>query len=405
MFTSRSSDKMPLRSLNAQSSREGLTESSTPQRPYDVPDGGLKAWVMVAGGWLVLFSTMGYFHSMASLRDYYVVEYLNNYSPSSIAWIGSFQLMMPFALGLVSGRLFDKGHFHLLEITGSAIFTFSLFMILLNLLVSQGVGLGMGAGLTWVPTVSITSHHFSKRRSLASGVVLSGISAGATVFPISIRLIPKIGFSSAVRTSGYLVIGTLVAGNAMMRTRPRPARATPDIKSFFTDDAYLWAMLGIQHSVGSGLAFYSIAIMNGTSAFGRIFTNYLADIYGPYYLHILCTMVTAGTNWAVLGIHGSGTLVLVSTLYGILSGAWLALSFAVLAALARGPDEVGARTGIALAAGSLGSLCAAPIQGALLTREFHWVRPVAFSTSSVVASACCFVCITVIVRRRAPRVL
>jgi hypothetical protein len=33
--------------------------------------------------------------------------------------------MMPFALGLVSGRLFDKGHFHFLEITGSAIFTFS----------------------------------------------------------------------------------------------------------------------------------------------------------------------------------------------------------------------------------------------------------------------------------------
>jgi hypothetical protein len=36
-----------------------------------------------------------------------------------------------------------------------------------------------------VPSVSITSQHFAKRRSLATGVVMSGSSAGATVFPIS----------------------------------------------------------------------------------------------------------------------------------------------------------------------------------------------------------------------------
>jgi hypothetical protein len=33
--------------------------------------------------------------------------------------------MMPFALGIVSGKLFDNGHFHLLQITGGTIFTFS----------------------------------------------------------------------------------------------------------------------------------------------------------------------------------------------------------------------------------------------------------------------------------------
>lgn len=38
-----------------------------------------------------------------------------------------------------------------------------------------------------------------------------------------------------------------------------------------------------------------------------------------------------------------------------------------------------ARTGLALALSSFGSLGAAPVQGALLTHDFHWIRPIAFS--------------------------
>ncbi|KAJ7760057.1 MFS general substrate transporter [Mycena maculata] len=354
----------------------------------------------VAGAWLILFSTFGYLYAFGVYEG---------------QWIGSFQLMMPFALGIVSGKLFDGGHFHAVEIAGGTLFTFSIFMLSLAkpshyYQVCQGVGMGLGAGLTFVPSVTITSHHFSKRRSLATGIVMSGSSAGGTIFPIR--------FPSAVRASGYLVLGCIVVGNLMMRKRPRPARAVPDMKTFF-DGAYLWAILGtllstsgiflpviyiqlfaVQHSVGSSIAFYSIAIMNGAGAFGRIAGNYLADIYGPFNLQIICTLATASTIWAVLGVHTTGTLVAVSTLYGFFSGAWLALSLAVLATLARNRDEVGARTGIALALGSFGCLGSAPIQGALLTRDFFWIRPVAFSASIVVASACCFTFMTLLARKR-----
>ncbi|KAJ7481014.1 MFS general substrate transporter [Mycena galericulata] len=381
----------------------------------------------IAGAWLVLFSTFGYLYSFGVYEDFYVLEFLTNCSPSSIAWIGSFQLMMPFALGIVSGKFFDRGYFHVLEIAGGVLFTFSLFMLSLSkpahyyqVFLSQGVGMGLGAGLTFVPSVTITSHHFSKRRSLATGVVMSGSSAGATVFPIMLNhLIPKIGFASAVQASGYVVLSTLVVGNLMMRTRPRAARGTPDIKSFFTDGAYLWAIAGglsatfgiylpviyiqlfaVQHSVGSNIAFYSIAIMNGAGAFGRIAGNYFADKYSPFKLQIISTLCTAGTIWAVLGIHDTRTLALVSTLYGMFSGAWLSHALVVLASLARNSDEIGARTGIALALASFGSLGAAPIQGALLTRDFFWIRPVAFSGSILVVSACCATVMTVLARNR-----
>ncbi|KAJ6595661.1 MFS general substrate transporter [Mycena vulgaris] len=399
-----------------------------------VPDGGIKAWTTIAGAWLVLFGTFGFLYSFGVYEDFYALEYLTNHTPSSIAWIGSFQLMMPFALGVVSGKLFDNGHFHAVEIGGGVIFIFSVFMLSLakplqyyqvRIFSSQGVGVGIGLGFTFVPTISITVHHFAKRRGLASGVALSGSSVGATIFPIMLNhLIPKIGFPGAVRATGYIVLGCLVAGNALMRTRlpprsKRPNATAPDIKSFFTDAAYMWAVLGallssigfyfpliyiqlyaVQHSVGSSLAFYSIAILNGSSAFGRIAGNHLADIYGPFNVQVLCTFITGGTIWAVLGVHNSWSLVLVSILYGIFSGAWLALAFACLSSLARTPDEVGARTGLALALSSVGSLSSAPIQGALLTRDFIWIRPIAFSASMMFAGALCFAVTRILQSRR-----
>jgi MFS family permease len=45
--------------------------------------------------------------------------------------------------------------------------------------------MGLGLGLTFLPSVGITVHHFKRRRGLASGIVMSGSAIGATVFPIS----------------------------------------------------------------------------------------------------------------------------------------------------------------------------------------------------------------------------
>ncbi|KAJ6604985.1 MFS general substrate transporter [Mycena sp. CBHHK59/15] len=386
------------------------------------PEGGLQAWTTIAGAWLVLFATFGYLYSFGVYEDFYALEYLTNHTPSSIAWIGSFQFMMPFALGLVSGKLFDEGKFHHVEIAGGFIFIVSLFMLSLakplqyyQIFLSQGLGMGIGIGLTLVPTLSINVHYFQKRRGLASGVALSGSALGATVFPIMLNhLIPTIGFARAVRATGYVVLGCLVVGNAMMRTRlpprsQRPHAKTPDIKGFFTDVGYMCASIGlliasvgfyfpviyiqllaVQHSVGNDVAFYSIAVVNLSSAFGRVSGNHLADVYGPFNVLLPYTIFTSATIWAVLGIHDKASLVVVSILYGWFSGAWLALAFVAMSSLARSADEVGARTGLALAISSIGSLASAPIQGALLTSNFCWIRPAAFSSSMLLVGAGCF---------------
>uniref|UniRef100_A0A8H7XS38 Uncharacterized protein n=1 Tax=Psilocybe cubensis TaxID=181762 RepID=A0A8H7XS38_PSICU len=221
-------------------------------------------------------------------RDGGTVGWISIFGSNS--WIGSFQLMMPFLFGLVSGKLFDAGYFHALVITGSALFTIrfnipSLFMLSLvkpqhyaQVFLSQGVGMGVGLGLTFVPTVSSIVHHFQKRKVLATGIVMSGSSLGGIVFPISeywtsvqvhqstiqshaplcsakgielkaghSHLIPSIGFPKAVRASGYLVLGMLVLANCLMKSAyPKSTGNRPQVNilSFFTDPPYIFATLG-----------------------------------------------------------------------------------------------------------------------------------------------------------------
>ncbi|KAJ7126153.1 hypothetical protein C8R44DRAFT_874531 [Mycena epipterygia] len=62
-----------------------------------------------------------------------------------------------------------------------------------------------------------------------------------------------------------------------------------------------------------------------------------------------------------------------------------------------------ARTGIALALSSFLSLFSAPIQGALLTQDFIWIRPVAFSATMMTVGACCYAVTTFLVRSHAPQ--
>ncbi|KAJ7203682.1 major facilitator superfamily domain-containing protein [Mycena haematopus] len=408
---------------DTESQLETASFSVSDTETFEVPDGGFVAWRTVAGAWLVLFATFGYSFTFGVYEDYYVRVFLNNHTPSSISWIGSFQIMMPFLLGPVAGKIFDEGGFHVLEIVGGLIFTISVFMLSLcqqgqyyQVFLAQGLGMGIGLGFTYLPSVSVVVHHFKHHSWLASGIVMSGSSVGATVFPIMTnQLLSRVGFAQTIRLTGAIIPPVLVLGNLMMRTRlpPRSKRsdnvAPPDVKSFFVDPAYMIAVLGmflgllglyfplvylqlfsVQHNVSSTLAFYSIPILNASGAFVRLFGNYWADAYGPFNLQVGCSIASGVFIFAMLGIHNAGSLVVIALLYGVFSNWYLALAFACFASLAKGPEEVGARGGIALALCSLGALISAPIQGALLTNEYLWIRPITFAGTTTFASGVCF---------------
>ncbi|KAG0663119.1 hypothetical protein C6P46_002962, partial [Rhodotorula mucilaginosa] len=233
------------------------------------PDGGWRAWANVLGGFLVLFASLGLVSAFGVFQVYYV----------QISWIGSCQLCLFFLLALVAGPLFDKGHFRYL----------------------------IGAG-----SLSVQSHWFEKRRSLAVGIVASGSSVGGICFPIMLnKLIANqdVGFATAVRAVGAVVAFSLLIANLIMS--PHPARKVmqkpprPPLKQVFTltytsyvIGAFIlnWGMwfpnfyvqLYFQRQRASEHAtYYALAIFNAGSFVGRVLPGIAADLFfGPLNMQI-----------------------------------------------------------------------------------------------------------------------
>jgi MFS family permease len=52
--------------------------------------------------------------------------------------------------------------------------------------------MGLGAGLLFTPSTAIISVYFKRRRSLAFGTALTGMSLGAVAFPICLSNLPHV---------------------------------------------------------------------------------------------------------------------------------------------------------------------------------------------------------------------
>jgi hypothetical protein len=72
------------------------------------PDGGLEAWLAVAGASGIFFCCLGFSNSFGIFAEYYLTHQLQHESPDAIAWIGSSSICISFFAGLVGGPLFDR---------------------------------------------------------------------------------------------------------------------------------------------------------------------------------------------------------------------------------------------------------------------------------------------------------
>ncbi|KZT05783.1 MFS general substrate transporter [Laetiporus sulphureus 93-53] len=382
----------------------------------DIPDGGLRAWMSVLGGFIVLFCTFGYSNSFGVYQAYFTLA--GTSSSSNISWIGSLQLFLAFSMGLPAGRLLDKGYFRITTIVGSVLFVFSMFMLSLT---------DPHDGLLLVPAQSVQAHHWRRRRAFAIGIVASGTTShcagvGGIVYPIMLNQLihGSAGFAWGVRASAFMTLGLLAIANCLMTTR-LPERkdglaSMGMLKAIFADLAYTALQIGFfltlwglyypyfylqlwvnLHGLSENLAFYTvraipiqtprrtpltagqIAILNAGSIPGRVVLNILADDFGVF--NVLCPviLIMGVLVFAMFGVTHTGSVIVFALLYGFFSGSYLSLSAAALASLAKSVDEVGVRLGAAYFMASFAFLTGTPINGALLGTDDRWYRPTVFS--------------------------
>jgi hypothetical protein len=79
-----------------------------PPGPDDFPEGGTRGWLVAAGTAGIMFCTLGYANSFGVFQAYYIQNQLRDHSPDEISWIGSLQVFLVFAVGVLGGPIFDR---------------------------------------------------------------------------------------------------------------------------------------------------------------------------------------------------------------------------------------------------------------------------------------------------------
>jgi len=326
------------------------------------------------------------------------------------------------------------GFFHPLTMIGSLIYIFSLFMLSLakpqkyyQVFLSQGLGMGIGMGMIYLPTMGVMAHHFLKKRVLVMGIVVSGASIGGVIHPIMLNKLfyGRVGFAWGVRASGFLNLGVMICALAMMRTRLPGKNAGglgAAVKRFARDPPYILAVFGaflvimglffpvfflqlysIQHGINTNISFYSLAILNGLNALGRIIPSYIAQKVGVYEMLVPSTLLSGVLTFVMLAAKDVAGVVNVGVFFGFFSGVYISMLVPMLVMLSDNVAEIGIRMGICFTFTGIGSFVGTPIAGALLGSEFKWWRPVTFAGVVILVGTASIAVSGVLLKRKRAR--
>ncbi|KAI0389301.1 MFS general substrate transporter [Xylariaceae sp. FL0594] len=365
--------------------------------PNDFPDGGLEAWLVVAGSALILFTSFGLINCAGVFVQYYANGPLSDYSTSSITWIVSLQTFLLNASSLVMGNLFDSYGTRWILPIGTVIYALGLMLLSLStefyqIILTQGLVCGVGAAAVFNCATNSTLTWFFRRRAAALGIVVAGSAVGGVVLPIFMaKLIPRIGFPWTIRSLGFIVLVFCGAACSTVKSR-LPPRKKPivvaalvkpfrDIRYSLVVAASFFVFWGLylpfnfinlqaqQQGVSPDLVPYILPILNAVGIFGRIIPGMVADRAGRFNVTILVTALSAVFTLA-LWIPGKSTATtfIFGALYGFASGGYISLIPPVIAQISD-IREIGARSGALLFVASLASLTGSPIGGAIVSAQ------------------------------------
>ena len=166
----------------ANSPKEGNPQSEHPQHDT-VPDGGVLAWTQVFGSWILFFNTFGLINTFGIYQTFYASGQLFKASSSDISWIGSVQAFTILFVGALTGPVYDAGYLRTLLVLGSFGVVFGHMMLSLcheywQVLLAQGITVGLGASCLFIPGIAVLPGYFSRHIGLAVGLAVSGSSFG-----------------------------------------------------------------------------------------------------------------------------------------------------------------------------------------------------------------------------------
>ncbi|KAI0694845.1 MFS general substrate transporter [Earliella scabrosa] len=206
------SDSWPAQQLSTQSSMAAL-HVVDPQEGVNVQelppvDKGFAAWSFCAASFVLEIMVWGFSFSYGIFQDYYTSHPpFNNSSPVALAAVGTVALALQYGEALILSILLRRYPDYLqasmwfgLVLYFVSLFASSFATQVWQLILLQGVGVGVGGGMLYMPVFKLLPEWFSERRGLAGGIIFSGNGVGGFVFPFMINsLLNKVGLRWTLR--------------------------------------------------------------------------------------------------------------------------------------------------------------------------------------------------------------
>ncbi|KAI3321472.1 MFS transporter, MCP family, solute carrier family 16, member 6 [Xylariaceae sp. AK1471] len=335
-------------------------DSVAPQPP---PDGGY-GWFCVLAQFLINGFTWGVAASYSVYLAYYLSHNLfTEARPIDYAFIGGFNfafalLVAPLATLLM--RLYGvRNPMFVGDIILTAGFISASFATKVwHLYLSQGLCVGTGIGLLYIPATAIIPQWFTRRRSLANGICAAGSGIGGLIVCFATQaMLDSKGLVLSLRITAMVVFFVNLAATLLIRSRNEEIKPDLRIFNFHLLVSYQvklllgWGiiiMLGYitlmfslsDYTVAIGRSYQEsatvAAILNLGAAIGRPFIGYVSDRYGRVEVAGIATF-SCGILVFALWLPTTNYIVLI--IFALLSGSILGIFWAAIAPLAA--DVVG----------------------------------------------------------------
>lgn len=252
--------------------------------------------------------------------------YAGQTSILKISFVGTIAGALLVALGLFITPIIQKIGFRGTMAIGTIACPLSLILAsfatqLWHIYLSQGVMFGIASALVFCPSVTLPAQWFTVRRSLATGIAVSGSGfGGVCLSPMISNLIQSIGYRNTLRVQGCFGFAILCISTCLATSRYRPPPLPGKNNkwyhlfdrslltkhymlllaySFFVPFGYIAPFflapqfvgsIGLDASAGAAM----ISVMSGANIVCRISLGYLADKFGRINTILTCTFL-AGT--------------------------------------------------------------------------------------------------------------
>jgi MFS family permease len=242
----------------------------------------------------------------------YLSYYLqNNIFPDAtdfdFALIGGLNFSMAMIISPLATALTRRYGVHLPMAFGiicqtSGFITASFARRIWQLYLSQGLLVGFGIGLTWIPSIAVLPQWFQKRRSLANGICSAGSGIGGLMFSFAVRaILSNVSLAWSLRTCGLVSAFMNILATCAIRSRNhivQPKLHPFDIRLFRRYEVFLALAWGFVSMFGYVILLFSLsdfarsiglgsaqaaaitALLNLGTAVGRPVVGVMSDKFG-----------------------------------------------------------------------------------------------------------------------------